>query len=144
MNIAQIQFGYGTEIEDKISLNIYFSGCHDNKLCDRNKCHNPELHNFNYGYSAKDFINKIKKTVRSEIVECIVFLGGDPFDQKLLSLIELLNNIDTNKPIYAYTGYTKDQLVELKKEYLIAINFTNICYGEFKEGENNKKWFYIK
>ena len=142
MHIAQIQLGYGTEVPDKISLNIYFSGCHNNKFCDRKKCHNPELHDFNYGEHYSKFVDKIKKTINSEIVECLIFLGGEPFDQNLLQLINFILQLDTNKPIYAYTGYTEEQLTKMKKGYLASINFKNICYGEFKEGENKKEWFY--
>ncbi len=146
MHIASLQIGYGTEIKDNISLNIYLSGCHNNKLCDREKCHNPELWNFKYGIVYDKWFNDILQFFHSnDFLDCIVLLGGEPFDQNILQFNDLILFIRkyVNCPLYIYTGYTKEQLEENKNFHqLLTHHITNILYGEFKEGQENKKWLY--
>jgi anaerobic ribonucleoside-triphosphate reductase activating protein len=143
MNINALQIGYGVEIKDKISLNIYLSGCFNNKKCDRDKCHNQGLHNFNTGKFYLEYLEEIEKIINQELVDCVCLLGGEPFDQALNSFNDLIYFLSKcKKNIYIYTGYTKNQLQELKKEYLLNNSITNVCYGEFKENIKNKKWLY--
>ena len=49
MKIFSFQIGYGVEVKDHISLNIYLSGCKNNKKCEKGKCHNPILRSFKVG-----------------------------------------------------------------------------------------------
>jgi organic radical activating enzyme len=146
MNIVSLQIGYGTEIKDNISLNIYLSGCFNNKLCDREKCHNPELWNFSYGTNYEDRFNDILQFFhRDKFLDCIVLLGGEPFDQNISQLNDLISFIYAyiGCPLYIYTGYTKKQLEENNNfHHLLTHYITNIMYGEFKEGKETKKWWY--
>lgn len=150
MKIASIQIGYGTEVKDKISLNIYLSGCHDNKLCDRSKCHNPDLQKFNFGENYLDWQERIESILYdSDLIDCICLLGGEPFDQNRFALQDLIERIVVAQvdnivlyPIYVYTGYTQQQLLDHKRDYIFLDFITNIYCGEFKEGKETKKWFY--
>lgn len=99
MNIAATQFSLQTK-----SFEIYLSGCNRHCL----NCHNPELQNFDIGenYYSKldDILGKIHEF--SCIIENIWILGGEPLDQD----IEELNNLliilrRTNKKIWLFTGY---------------------------------------
>ena len=56
MNIYDIQLSFGNEVPNQISLNIYFSGCINNKKCDKNLCQNKDLHNFCVGNSYLNYI----------------------------------------------------------------------------------------
>lgn len=145
MNIVNLQIGYGTEIKDNISLNIYVSGCHNNKLCDREKCHNPELWNFSYGTKYEEWFFKIENILKSTLIDCIVLLGGEPLDQNIIDLNDLIYFIQKDKKylVYIYTGYTKKQLEKNSNFHHLLIHYiTNIMYGEFKEGKETKKWLY--
>lgn len=148
MNIYSLQYGFGHEVQDLISLNIYLSGCKNNKRCNMIKCQNQLLRNFNEGTNYLQWYSKIYKYMSKEFVECIVLLGGEPLDQNEKDLFFLLSMIDyaqyvkkSNLLIYIYSGY----LFEDKKELIIKLfkkGIKAICLGEYNEKENKKKWLY--
>ena len=106
MNIYDIQISFGLELSNTITLNIYLSGCIDNKKCDRTHCHNPALHDFNVGGSYELWEKNISSYLSSKLIEGIILIGGEPFDQQLEDLKLFLKFLSSfNKPIFAYTGY---------------------------------------
>lgn len=138
MNISILQIGFGLEVPDKITLNIYLSGCLPNKQCVRDKCHNPELHDFNNGTDYKLWLHDITMKTTG-LIQGFVLIGGEPLDQNPKDLLDLINFLNKLKlPIYLYTGYTEQQLNnhELKG---ILNKFTKIYYGEYIPNKNNKK-----
>ena len=132
MNISGINIGFGKEIEGKISLNIYFAGCKNNKKCNRKECHNPELHNFTAGTPYRDWIDAIYNVLNNNLCNCICYLGGEPFDQNVNDLMNLTNSILTRYPlpIYVYTGYDNTHFFN---KYLEKRKFDKIYMGHYEE-----------
>lgn len=94
----------GTEYNLKHrSLEIYLSGC-KSPHCEN--CHNPESWNFNNG---KDLdIEKLHTKIKDfdSLIDNIWVLGGEPLDQDLNRLIELINSFKQfNKKIWLWTKY---------------------------------------
>ena len=95
---------------------VFTQGCKHN--C--KGCHNPETHDFNGGYieSVDNIIEDIK---RNKILRGITVSGGDPMEQPE-ALYELVTKTKAiGKTVWVYTGYTYDELVQLKNEYILKI-----------------------
>jgi organic radical activating enzyme len=134
LKIGGLQLGYGTEKNNEISLNIYVTGCLNNKGCDRNECHNKELQDFNCGTYWSEYLPKIDIIVKSNLIDCIIFLGGEPLDQdalEFLKLIKIIKSRYSQLKIYSYTGYNyinkKDMILHYKNYY----QFDDICLGHY-------------
>lgn len=148
MNIYDLQLSFGTEVPNEISLNIYFSGCKNNKKCDRTLCHNKQLHDFNLGYNYVEFLPKIKDLLsRSNLVSCICLLGGEPLDQDIDDLKQLcsyLRDIIVDIPVYCYTGYdyedAEDDIIVYKK----LLGIKDFYVGHFSPTKNNQYWLTTK
>lgn len=146
INIYNIQTSFGLEVPDKISLNIYFSGCKNNKHCDRDKCQNKDLLSFKNGTHYTSFLRIIEKYLRQKnFIECVCFLGGEPLDQDLHSFQEITNYIRQIRQdilFYCYSGYD----IEDKKDHILTytntLGFTDIFIGHFSENSNNQYWLY--
>lgn len=140
MNILSCQLGFGNEVKDNISLNIYFSGCKNNKKCNMSLCHNQECRDFNSGSNYTLWYDFIKKLVECDVVQCFCLLGGEPLDQ---DAIELLNFVDTlthySLPIYIYTGYDYNHIPFSKYANFLKKCF-GIYYGHFDPDKDNKKY----
>jgi len=140
MNIGYLQIGFGNEIKDKVSLNIYLAGCKNNKKCEMAKCHNPELRDFNIGDYWTTFNTKIEKLLKEELCNSICLLGGEPLDQNKDELKHLLDFLKKfNLPIYVYSGYDKQHILNNFEDILTY--FTDIIYGHYSENYNNKDSF---
>ena len=140
MNVFNTQTG-SIEVPNKWSFNIYFSGCKNNKKCDRHLCHNKELMDFSYGVHylsiVDDIIDKLK--VSQGLVECICLLGGEPFDQDLKCLQDFIRLINIfNLPVYAYTGYDDMSIIE---DFMKHLNLTDVFYGPYLQEQKNQKWY---
>lgn len=144
MNIVSAQLGFGTEVENKISLNIYVAGCLNNKQCNIKKCHNPKLRSFNIGIPYKEFLSNIDEILKKEdLLDCVVILGGEPLDQNFKDLKDLILHIKfiSKLPIYIYTGYRfEDKRNTIKK--LFNIGVMGFCIGEFQK-KNKKNWVLL-
>lgn len=81
-----------------ISLVVWFSGC--NIQCD--KCHNPELQDYNYGY--QESTERIIKLINSNesFYDSVVFLGGEPLLQ-VDAVCEIAKRVNITK--WLYTGF---------------------------------------
>jgi anaerobic ribonucleoside-triphosphate reductase activating protein len=111
MNIASTQYSLNTQ-----SFEIYLSGC---KGCCKGCC-NPELKDFNIGEKIthsliKQIVNKVN--LFNDIVNNIWILGGDPLDQNIINLVNLLFFLKqgTNKKIWIFTRYPIEQIDEMIK-----------------------------
>lgn len=105
MNIAATQFTLSME-----SLDIYFSGCNP-PHCPG--CHNEELWEFvddnNYLEKFEKIKNKIKEF--DDLIKNIMLFGGEPLDQNLEELEDLLIKLKTlNRPIWLFTHYNLDEV----------------------------------
>jgi organic radical activating enzyme len=146
MNIVDLQIGYGFEVPKKISLNIYFSGCIDNKLCDRHLCQNKEIHDFNVGKNYITFLPKIIFLLgRNTIIDCICLLGGEPLDQdekEINNFFKSIRNIYPNLDVFAYTGYNYDIEKEKIDSFKHQFNITSIYVNEYKVNSYNQYWIF--
>ena len=104
MNIVSTQFTLKHE-----SYEIFLSGC--NGSCEG--CCNPELKHFDLGVPYQDKIceifNKIKEF--DLLITNIWILGGDPLDQNVDELLDLLLKLKSlNKKIWIWTRYDIDKI----------------------------------
>lgn len=101
-----------------ISVSLFLQGCPFH--C--RGCHNPESWDPKGGTAAdeKELIEEIKQAIRANgIIRNLSILGGEPFDtiQKrefLFQLFREIKNLNPKIKIFAWTGYTFEQL---KQEY---------------------------
>jgi anaerobic ribonucleoside-triphosphate reductase activating protein len=112
MKIASTQYSLDTQ-----SFEIYLSGC--NGCCEG--CYNPELKDFNIGKDYLTQINKIKNKIKKfdKLIKNIWLLGGDPIDQDLQMLEDLMIQLKTlDIPIWIWTRHN---LMD------IPINILRLC-----------------
>ena len=77
-------------------------------------CHNPQTHSFEGGYDA-DIPAMLEEIRRDPLLDGITLSGGEPFCQPE-ALIPLAKAVkEMGKTVFAYTGYTLEQLWSLPK-----------------------------
>lgn len=123
---------------------IFVSGCtHHCK-----GCFNSIAWDFNYGEEfTDDTIEYILNLLQPNYVSGLTLLGGEPFEKQnqseLLRLVKAVKNKFPNKPIWAYSGYTLDQIMSYKTgadklvtdELLSLIDV--LVDGKFEEDKKN-------
>lgn len=115
MNIISTQYTLSTK-----SFEIYVAGCKGQPHC--KNCHNKVSWNFNIGeeYTQDYYIKYIKDKVLKydNLIKNIMIFGGEPLDQPLDKLLEMLNDIKlSNLPIWLFTRYSIDEVPISIKEY---------------------------
>lgn len=100
-----------------IRVSIFVSGC--NHHC--RGCFNEEAWDFNYGNNfTEDTINEIIESLKPDYISGLSLLGGEPFEyinqQGLLPLLKKVKEVYPNKTIWAYSGFTYDELLKMKYE----------------------------
>ena len=99
-----------------ISVVLFVSGCLSNKCKEGNcpGCHNKETQKFNCG---KEFTSEVKYEILGAVnhlyVDNFVLCGGEPFDQDIDVLIDLVATVKKLMPeknIWCYTGYEFEQI----------------------------------
>ena len=111
MNYAQIR-KYDVANGTGIRTVIFVTGCTHN--C-RN-CFNKDYQDFNYGELWTDAeTEKVIEYLEDDNVSGLTLLGGEPMQN--LDLIEVLKSVRArvNKPIWVYSGYTYEEILENKK-----------------------------
>lgn len=120
-----------------IRITVWIAGCtHKCK-----GCHNPWTWNYNQG---KDFIseqdeilNKLSDWLSRDYVDGVTFSGGDPLDQNITALKELMLLVKwikrnyPSKTIWVYTGSVYEELSEYQKEILELCDV--LVDGPYKE-----------
>ena len=101
MNIAGTLFNFEAE-----ALEIYVAGC--NIHC--KGCHNENLWDFNAGKPYEQLVDRLADKVREPLVKRVWILGGEPLDQKHEELIDFMNNLDTAKECWLWTGHEMDDI----------------------------------
>lgn len=100
-----------------ISCSIFFQGC--SHRC--HNCFNPETWDFNKGKEFTkekqlEFISLCKKPY----VDCISILGGEPVQQNCIEFSEFLDELRLiKKPIFLWSGYTYEEIINMNKWYLL-------------------------
>lgn len=130
MNYAQIR-KYDVANGPGIRTTFFLTGC------DRNcpNCFNTEYMDFNHGkkwdiYAEKKVISYLKL----DQVEGLTVLGGEPFENPI-GLLKALRNIkkEVDKPIWIYSGFIFEDLVNIKIAREILEEIDVLVDGEFIE-----------
>lgn len=121
MNIAGTQ--YNLEYE---ALEIYVAGC--NIHCEG--CHNKQLWDFNVGKPYETILKRIEEKVHEPIVKRVWILGGEPLDQNVNELIDFMNNLDTAKECWLWTGYPMDKIPDD-----VLACFDVVKSGAYRQGD---------
>lgn len=96
-----------------IRVSLFVSGCRNH--C--KGCFQPETWDFEYGKPfTKETEDELVNLLSQSYIAGLTLLGGDPFEPEnqkaLLPFIKKVKNILPNKNIWAYTGYTLDNLLD--------------------------------
>ena len=109
MYVSGIQY---ESVVDGIGIRntLFISGCRHN--C--KGCHNPETHNFKYGYEftidkQEEFIKKCKE---NPLLDGITLSGGDPLfsANELIPFIDRYKKANPTHTIWIYSGFTFEQI----------------------------------
>lgn len=98
------------------SLEIVVSGCSGNHC---SGCHSPETWDFNIGTHYEQLIPKILKKIdeSKDLIDWIWVYGGEPLDNNLEELKDLLYEVKSKKkPIMLFTRYSIDEVPNDVKE----------------------------
>jgi anaerobic ribonucleoside-triphosphate reductase activating protein len=100
------------------AFEIYVAGCNGSPHCPG--CHNPESWDFNRGdVIDENYLSVLKKKIQSfeELIDNIMIFGGEPLDQKMIELVDLLDWLSQfNKKIWIFTRYNFDEVPLIIKD----------------------------
>ena len=103
-------------------------------------CFNKEAQNFNY---VKPYTKEVEDLfisyIKDEHVDGACLLGGEPFQQDLDVILNLVKRIkeETQKPIYIWTGYLWEILIQDKKKLEILKYIDVVIDGQFEEDKKD-------
>jgi len=104
-----------------IRVSLFVSGCRHK--CDG--CFNTEAWSFNYGKTFDNNVfSELLEMLSANYIKGLSLLGGEPFENEnakvLIPYIKKIREIMPEKDIWAYSGYTYEELIndEIKKELL--------------------------
>lgn len=135
MNYANIR-KYDASNWSGINSTIFFSGCRFNCL----GCFNKEAQDFNYG---KPYTKEVEDLFISYIkdihVDGVCLLGGEVFQQDLDIILNLVKRIkeETGKPIYMWSGYLWEKLIQDEKKLEILKYVDVLVDGQFEEDKKD-------
>lgn len=135
MNYSKIR-KYDTSNWDGVNTTIFFSGC--TFRCPG--CFNKDAQDFNYGEEyTKDVEDRLIEYAKDIHVSGVCILGGEPFQQDLDVLYELVRRIKTevNKPIHIWSGYTWEELIGDYKKVAILGQCNTLVDGRFDIGSKD-------
>lgn len=100
------------------AFEIYVAGCNGSPHC--KGCHNPESWDFGNGEILDDnYLSVIQTKIKSfdEMINNIMIFGGEPLDQKMSELIDLLDCLQQfNKKIWIFTRYDLNEVPSIIKD----------------------------
>lgn len=112
MNYAKIR-EYDVTNGPGVRTTLFVSGCtHDCK-----GCFNKEQQNFRYGDKWTEAVeDKFIEGAKNPNIAGVSILGGEPMQQPYVYMSRLLKKINesVNKPIWVWTGYTFEELLNDK------------------------------
>lgn len=103
-----------------VRVSLFVSGC--NHHCEG--CFNHEAWDFNYGERfGEDQMAQIIDDLAPDYISGLSLLGGEPLDPKnqaeVLKVVKKVKELYPNKTIWCYSGFTFEELLEMKKECVI-------------------------
>ena len=89
-------------------------------------CHNPQTHSFGGGYDA-DIPAMLEEIRQDPLLDGVTFSGGEPFCQPeaLVPIAKAVKQM--GKTIFAYTGYTLEELLDLAKGRPAILELLRLC-----------------
>ena len=95
-----------------VRVTLFVSGC--TNRC--KGCFQPETWDFNYGQPyTQETEDEIIKLLEPEYINGLTLLGGEPFEPEnqrvLVSLVKKVKVLYPNKTVWAFTGFTLEQLM---------------------------------
>lgn len=121
---------------DGIRVALFLQGCsHHCK-----GCFNESTWDFNGGRElTKNIENELAVMCRKDWIDGLSILGGEPLDQNLDELSDLLFNVTlglTNFPIWLWTGYAVEEMTEEQKMF-VEIWVDVLIDGRFDESQRD-------
>lgn len=103
-----------------VRVSLFVSGC--NHHCEG--CFNHEAWDFNYGERfGEDQMAQIIEDLAPDYISGLSLLGGEPLDPKnqaeVLKVVKKVKELYPNKTIWCYSGFTFEELLEMKIECVI-------------------------
>lgn len=156
MNIAKICFN-DTVNGNGFRTSIFISGCSKYPKC--KNCWNKDLWNYNLGQKYTEEIkNQILDSLNKSYIKGLSILGGEFTDNlkdgQLLDLVKSVKELYPNKTIYAWTGYTFEELIKDKLKLEILQYIDMLRDGEYIEelkdlqqylqGSKNQRYIDVK
>ena len=115
-----------------ICTTLFVSGCTHN--CEG--CFNKEQQDFTYGNDfTKEIEDEFIEYAKSKQVKAVNILGGEPMQQLMDdTLLKLLKRIklEVNKPIWLWSGYTFEEIVNNPKRAEILREVDVLIDGKFE------------
>ena len=116
-----------------VRCSLYVSGC----LFACPGCYNKKVQNFNYGLLYDDTLeNQILTDLEADYCQGLTLLGGEPMlnTNILIPLCQKVRDkFGSSKDIWAWTGYTWDELMEESKDKLELLKLVDILVdGRFE------------
>ena len=115
-----------------IRTTLYVSGCTHN--CEG--CFNKEQQDFNYGNKfTKETEDEFIQLTKNKQIKGVNILGGEPMqqimDDTLLNLLKRIK-LETDKPIWLWSGYTFEEIVNNPKRLEILREVDVLIDGKFQ------------
>ena len=129
MNYADLRLFDATNGKG-IGISLFVSGC----LFRCKECFNKETWDFDYG---KPFTKEVEdyfiNCAKNPHINHISLLGGEVFYQDLDTILNLVKRIkiEVKKPIWAWSGFTYEELIKSKSTILQYIDV--LVDGQFKQ-----------
>ena len=115
-----------------IRTTLFVSGCTHN--CEG--CFNKEQQDFNYGNKfTKETEDEFIQLTKNKQIKGVNILGGEPMqqimDDTLLNLLKRIK-LETDKPIWLWSGYTFEEIVNNPKRLEILREVDVLIDGKFQ------------
>ena len=112
-----------------IRTTLFVSGCTHN--CEG--CFNKEQQDFNYGNKfTKETEDEFIQLTKNKQIKGVNILGGEPImDDTLLNLLKRIK-LETDKPIWLWSGYTFEEIVNNPKRLEILREVDVLIDGKFQ------------
>ena len=115
-----------------IRTTLFVSGCTHN--CEG--CFNKEQQDFNYGNKfTKETEDEFIELTKNKQIKGVNILGGEPMqqimDDTLLNLLKRIK-LETDKPIWLWSGYTFEEIVNNPKRLEILREVDVLIDGKFQ------------
>ena len=100
-----------------VACSIFFQGCGHRCF----NCFNKETWDFSGGYEfTKDMQNEFVELCKKPYIDCVSILGGEPLQQHRAEFSDFLDSLQSiNKPIYLWSGYTYEEIMNSDNSYVL-------------------------